>query len=148
MMVQAAGRNGQEAVTVPSWSTQQLGSEAFLKLLVAELRHQNPLDPLKDRDFIAQLAQFNSLDTLNRMEGKLGALDELARISDKLDRLTELSAKLDRLAMASLQIAGLIQTVQSAAGEATTGEPAAGESAAGEPAAGESAAGEPAAGEV
>ncbi len=39
----------------------QLGQDAFLKLLVAQLRYQDPLSPMDDRDFIAQMAQFSTL---------------------------------------------------------------------------------------
>ena len=38
--------------------------EEFLKLFVAQLKNQNPLDPLKGHEFIAQLAQFTSLEQL------------------------------------------------------------------------------------
>jgi hypothetical protein len=56
--------------------TDRLGSREFLRLLVAELQHQNPLEPLKDRDFMVQLAQFSSLDSLHRMETSLASLGE------------------------------------------------------------------------
>lgn len=44
--------------------TQDLGREQFLLLLTTQLKHQNPLEPMKDREFIAQLAQFNALEQM------------------------------------------------------------------------------------
>lgn len=38
-----------------------LGQDAFLKLLVAQIQNQDPMNPMDDRDFIAQLAQFSTL---------------------------------------------------------------------------------------
>ncbi len=45
----------------------QLGKDSFLKLLVTQLRHQDPLDPVKDQDFMAQMAQFTSLEQLTNL---------------------------------------------------------------------------------
>ena len=39
----------------------ELGKEDFLQLLTVQLKFQDPLNPMQDTDFIAQLAQFSSL---------------------------------------------------------------------------------------
>lgn len=45
--------------------------ELFLKLLITQLKNQDPMDPLKDQDFVAQLAQFTSLEKLSAIDEKM-----------------------------------------------------------------------------
>ncbi len=42
----------------------QLGKNDFLQLLVAQMRYQDPLKPMEDREFVAQLAQFSALEQM------------------------------------------------------------------------------------
>ena len=51
--------------------TDGLGRDAFLQLLVTQMSHQNPLQPQEDGAFIAQLAQFSSLEQLTDIESTL-----------------------------------------------------------------------------
>ena len=49
----------------------ELGQDQFLKLLTAQLQHQDPLEPQENSEFIAQLATFSTLEKLTSIEGLL-----------------------------------------------------------------------------
>ena len=52
----------------------ELGQASFLKLLVAQMQHHDPLNPQGNEEFIAQLAQFTSLEQLMGVNTALGDL--------------------------------------------------------------------------
>ncbi len=45
-------------------STSDIRKDEFLKLLVAQLQHQDPMNPVDNQQFLAQLATFSSLEQL------------------------------------------------------------------------------------
>jgi flagellar basal-body rod modification protein FlgD len=51
-----------------------LGQDDFLKLLVVQMRNQDPLKPVSDTEFIAQLAQFSNLEQTKQMSGDIAEL--------------------------------------------------------------------------
>jgi flagellar basal-body rod modification protein FlgD len=64
------GQNTQSQ-SLTSQGTQGLGQDAFLNLLVTQLKNQDPLQPTDDKEFIAQLAQFSSLEQAQNMNQTL-----------------------------------------------------------------------------
>jgi len=55
----------------------ELGKDEFLQILITQLTNQDPTEPMQDREFIAQMAQFSTLEQMTNMTGefeKLGAL--------------------------------------------------------------------------
>ena len=53
---------------------QQLGKDAFLQLLVTQLRYQDPLDPQDNSAFVAQMAQFTSLEQMQNLNDSMTKL--------------------------------------------------------------------------
>jgi flagellar basal-body rod modification protein FlgD len=51
-----------------------VGQDAFLKLLITQLQYQDPTAPQADGEFLAQLAQFSTLEQLQRMNATLDGI--------------------------------------------------------------------------
>lgn len=85
-MALALGPARQAAAEAPAAAGASAGTaekEAFLQLLVAQIRHQNPLEPMDGIEFLTELAQFSELEQLAAIRQELGALRrELARSSE------------------------------------------------------------------
>ena len=65
------------------------GQQQFLQLLLTQLQHQDPLEPMEQTDFLAQLAQFSSLEGIQQLNTRfddLLALQELTEGANLLGR--------------------------------------------------------------
>ncbi len=57
-----------------------LGKDAFFQLLVTQLRHQDPLAPMDDKQFISQMAQFSALEQAQNNTAQVIKLNALAML--------------------------------------------------------------------
>lgn len=53
-----------------------LGKDQFLKILITQLQNQDPMQPMQDKEFIAQMAQFTSVEQLMNISTQLNALNQ------------------------------------------------------------------------
>lgn len=63
-----------ETAEKPKLQDKALGKSAFLELMITQIRNQDPLDPAKNEDFVAQLAQFSSLEGIQNMNQSMDAM--------------------------------------------------------------------------
>lgn len=71
---------------------QAMGKDAFMKLLVNQIKNQDPMAPTDNQQFIAQLAQFSSLEQMTTMNENIVGLAVLQQNNALLDQLTSSSA--------------------------------------------------------
>jgi flagellar basal-body rod modification protein FlgD len=90
-----SNQNWGDVATVPqnsiNWATttrqpsHDLDRTAFLNLLITQLRHQDPLNPMDDRDFIAQMAQFSALEQMMNLNATFERTQAFGMIGKVID---------------------------------------------------------------
>lgn len=61
-----------------------LGKDDFLKILLTQLANQDPMQPMQDREFIAQMAQFTSVEQMTNMANEMKLLRQSIGMSPGL----------------------------------------------------------------
>ncbi|HDQ14858.1 MAG TPA: flagellar hook assembly protein FlgD [Sediminispirochaeta sp.] len=86
---------------------QELGKEDFLKILITQLEHQDPTSPLEDKQFIAQMAQFSSLEQMTNLS------QDFAKITGMMNRGNALSllGKEVELLVGDRRIVGQVEAI-------------------------------------
>ncbi|MGQ9486490.1 MAG: flagellar hook capping FlgD N-terminal domain-containing protein [Armatimonadota bacterium] len=70
--------NGVNSTATQTTNTRSVGKDQFLKLFLTQLQNQNPLEPMQDRDFLMQLAQFTQVENTEEVARVLQNLQTLA----------------------------------------------------------------------
>ena len=65
----------------PKEQTDLFSSDGFLKILSSQIRSQNPLEPMKDTEFIAQMAQFSQLEQITNLAKDMKAMSMSSQLS-------------------------------------------------------------------
>lgn len=124
--VQASSVYGQDTKQTGSITLGEgLGKNSFLQLLITQMRYQDPLEPVKDTEYIAQLAQFNSLEQMQNLNDKF---DKMLRWSQMTQASSLIGKKIDGIVPQGVdsdgdgqpdvsRIAGIVNEVRYVEGE-------------------------------
>lgn len=63
---------------------EELGKNEFMELMIAQFNNQDPLEPAKNEDFIAQLAQFSSLEGIQNLNASVEAMAAAMRTTSTM----------------------------------------------------------------
>ena len=69
------------AATKKAEQTDLFSSDGFLKLLASQIKGQNPLEPMKDTEFVAQMAQFSQLEQITNLAKDTAAMNLSSRLA-------------------------------------------------------------------
>jgi flagellar basal-body rod modification protein FlgD len=84
MAIDAIGRVADQDAGL---SQAAVGLDDFLEIFLAQLNFQDPLEPVDNREFIAQLAQFSSLELANQTNDGVSGLLEVQSITQSVGLL-------------------------------------------------------------
>ncbi len=68
--------------------SQEIDRDAFIKMFLAQMKHQDPLNPMDGSEFAAQLAQFSSLEQLYNVNTTLDGLKTIQEAGSRFEALT------------------------------------------------------------
>lgn len=109
--------------TATNLQASSLGMEDFLKILLTQLTYQDPLKPMDNQEFMAQMAQFTSLEQTQQLNNKIetlitnqAALQSVGLIGKTVDVNTPTGAVTGTVSALSLSGDAPLLTVRTAAG--------------------------------
>ena len=112
-----SGINNNDSSFADAVGGAQMGKEAFMELLVQQLKHQDPLSPMDNDKFIAQLTQLSSLEGIQNLNDNMVGLAVLQQGNALMNQLTQSSALIGKDVTyidmeTGEEITGTVQTVK------------------------------------
>lgn len=86
-------------------TSNELGKDEFLKLLITQLQNQDPTDPMENTEFISQMAQFSSLEQMTNMSS---SFTKMANYITGSEAMSTLGKKVD-LTIGDANITGIVE---------------------------------------
>ncbi|MEO6711691.1 MAG: flagellar hook capping FlgD N-terminal domain-containing protein [Planctomycetota bacterium] len=92
--MQVTGTSATEAISNLSSDKKNggVGKDSFMNLLATQLKNQDPLEPAKNDEMLAQLAQFSSLEQMQNLNDNIVGLAVLQQSNAALQQMTDASA--------------------------------------------------------
>jgi flagellar basal-body rod modification protein FlgD len=88
-----SGVNANDPISLGSAATNAaLGKDSFMRLLVTQLKNQDPMQPAANEEMLAQLAQFSSLEEMQELNDNIVGLAVLQQSNALMNQLTDSSA--------------------------------------------------------
>ena len=88
-----------------------LSKDAFLQLLVTQLRNQNPLEPLSNTEYIAQMAQFTTVEQLMNLANEMTALRNNLGIASGLIGMSVQWTEMDSATGQPVILQGIVEAI-------------------------------------
>ena len=88
-------------------TSHELGKDDFLKLLLTQLSHQDPTSPMDNNEFIAQMAQFSSLELMHNMAN---GFEKMTNMMNNSDAVSTLGKTVD-IELGADKITGVVESV-------------------------------------
>lgn len=95
-------------------SAAQLSQEDFMRILLAQLQFQDPLKPMDNQEFVAQLAQFSALE-INRQQSE--RVDQLLSMQSVTQSMGILGKRIDMKTSLGSSLSGTVKAVSLRTGE-------------------------------
>ncbi len=87
-----------------------MGRDAFMKLLITQLKYQDPTKPMEDREFISQMAQFSALEQMTNMNKEITTLAKATRAAEAFSLLGKQVEAVDSLT--DRRVSGIVSSIR------------------------------------